>query len=186
MGAGPMKTDGAGTLRAADAGRDVVLAGWISRRRDHGGVIFVDLRDGSGLVQVVLNPDESPADEDTLHGLRMEFCVQVEGTVQPRPEGTVNDDMPTGDVEVSATTIRVLSPADPLPFPLDGRTDIDEGKRLQYRYLDMRRQRVAENLKARSKAIRAMREVMDETGFLEVETPTLIASTPEEIGRAHV
>lgn len=175
----PMKTDGAGTLRSADAGREVVLAGWIGRRRDHGGVIFVDLRDASGLVQVVLNPEDAPASEDVLHGLRMEFCVQVVGTVRPRPEGTVNDDMPTGDVEVAASRVAVLSASDPLPFPLDGRTDIDEGKRLQYRYLDMRRTRVAENLKARSKAIRAMREVMDETGFLEVETPTLIASTPE-------
>jgi aspartyl-tRNA synthetase len=174
-----MKTDGAGTLRAADAGRQVLLAGWIARRRDHGGVIFVDLRDASGVIQVVLNPEDAPATEDVLHGLRMEFCVQITGAVRPRPEGTINDDMPTGDVEIAATGLTVLSPADPLPFPLDGRTDIDEGKRLQYRYLDMRRQRVAENLKARSKAIRAMREVMDENGFLEVETPTLIASTPE-------
>lgn len=179
MGAESMKTDGAGTLRAADAGREVVLAGWIGRRRDHGGVIFVDLRDASGLVQVVLNPEEAPASEDVLHGLRMEYCVQIEGTVRPRPDGTVNEDMPTGDVEVVAGRITVLSPSDPLPFPLDGRTDIDEGKRLQYRYLDLRRSRVAANLKARSKAIRAMREVMDENGFLEVETPTLIASTPE-------
>jgi aspartyl-tRNA synthetase len=179
MAAEPMKTDGAGTLRSADAGREVTLAGWIARRRDHGGVIFVDLRDASGVVQVVLNPDDAPAAEETLHGLRMEFCVQIVGTVRPRPDGTVNDDMPTGDVEVAANNITVLSPSDPLPFPLDGGTDIDEAKRLQYRYLDMRRHRVAENLKARSKAIRAMREVMDETGFLEVETPTLIASTPE-------
>jgi aspartyl-tRNA synthetase len=174
-----MKTHGAGTLRASDDGSDVVLAGWVARRRDHGGVIFIDLRDASGVVQVVLNPEDTPAPEDVLHGLRLEFCVQIKGTVRPRPEGTVNAELPTGAVEVSAAELSVLSPSEPLPFPLDGRTDIDEGKRLEYRYLDLRRQRVADNLRARSKAIRAMREVMDEGGFLEVETPTLIASTPE-------
>ena len=179
MGSEPIKTHGAGSLRVADTGTEVVLAGWIGRRRDHGGVIFVDLRDASGLVQVVLNPEDAPATEEVLHGLRIEFCVRVKGVVRPRPEGTVNDDLPTGDVEVVAASIEVLAGADPLPFPLDGRTDIDESKRLQYRYLDLRRTRVAENLKARSKAIRAMRNVMDEQGFLEVETPTLIASTPE-------
>ncbi len=179
MASGQMKTHGAGTLRSADDGSDVILAGWVARRRDHGGVIFIDLRDASGVVQVVLNPEDTPAPEDVLHGLRLEFCVQIKGTVRPRPEGTVNSELPTGAVEVSAAELSVLSPSEPLPFPLDGRTDIDEGKRLEYRYLDLRRQRVADNLKARSKAIRAMREVMDEGGFLEVETPTLIASTPE-------
>ena len=174
-----MKTTGAGELRADDVGSKVVLAGWVARRRDHGGVIFVDLRDASGVVQVVLNPEDAPATEEVLHGLRLEFCVQVRGSVRPRPDGTTNPDLPTGAVEVAASEISVLSPSEPLPFPLDGRTDIDEGKRLEYRYLDMRRQRVSDNLKARSKAIRAMREVMDESGFLEVETPTLIASTPE-------
>jgi len=179
MAQSPMKTAGAGTLRAEHAGSEVTLAGWVGRRRDHGGVIFIDLRDGSGVVQVVLNPDESPAPDDVLHGLRLEYCVQVTGVVHPRPEGTVNSDLPTGDVEVTAAKLTVLSASEPLPFPLDGRTDIDEGKRLEYRYLDMRRERVAGNLKARSAAIRAMRNVMDEQGFLEVETPTLIASTPE-------
>jgi aspartyl-tRNA synthetase len=174
-----MKTIGAGELRSDDVGSDVVLAGWVARRRDHGGVIFIDLRDASGIVQVVLNPEDAPATEDVLHGLRLEFCVQIKGSVNPRPEGTVNTDLPTGAVEVTGVTLSVLSPSEPLPFPLDGRTDIDEGKRLEYRYLDMRRQRVADNMRARSKAIRAMREVMDEGGFLEVETPTLIASTPE-------
>ena len=179
MASGKMKTIGAGTLRVDDIGSDVVLAGWVARRRDHGGVIFIDLRDASGVVQVVLNPEDTPATEDVLHGLRLEFCVQIKGTVRARPEGTLNTELPTGGVEIVAAEISVLSPSEPLPFPLDGRTDIDEGKRLEYRYLDMRRQRVADNLRARSKAIRAMREVMDENEFLEVETPTLIASTPE-------
>jgi aspartyl-tRNA synthetase len=174
-----MKTIGAGELRASDAGSDVVLAGWIARRRDHGGVIFLDLRDSSGIVQVVANPEDAPADDETLHGLRLEYCIQVKGTVRPRPEGTVNPDLPTGDVEVVANGLTVLSAADPLPFQIDERSDVDEVKRLQYRYLDMRRTRMADNLRARSKVIQAMRSVMDSEGFLEVETPTLIASTPE-------
>ncbi len=174
-----MKTDGAGTLRAGDVGRDVVLAGWVARRRDHGGVIFLDLRDASGFAQVVVNPEDAPASEEDLRGLRLEYCLQVEGLVRPRPEGTVNTDLPTGAVEVVAKTLTVLSPSDPLPFQLDERADVEEAKRLEYRYLDMRRSRMAENLRARSQAIKAMRRVMDDEGFLEVETPTLIASTPE-------
>ena len=179
MATGPMKTIGAGEVRTDQVGDTVTLAGWVARRRDHGGVIFIDLRDASGIVQVVLNPEDAPADEDVLHGLRSEYCIQVTGTVRPRPEGTVNTDLPTGEVEVVAGGLNVLSPSAALPFQIDERVDIDESKRLQYRYLDMRRTRMAENLKARSKAIGAMRRVMDRDGFLEVETPTLIASTPE-------
>lgn len=179
MVANPMKTIGAGELRAEHAATEVTLAGWVARRRDHGGVIFLDLRDASGIVQVVINPEDAPADDELLHGLRLEYCIQVLGTVRPRPEGTTNDELPTGAVEVVASSVAVLSPSDALPFQLDERTDVDEVKRLQYRYLDMRRQRMAGNLRARSAAIRAMRSVMDEEGFLEVETPTLIASTPE-------
>jgi len=179
MATGLMKTIGAGLLRSEHVDGEVTLAGWVGRRRDHGGVIFVDLRDASGIVQVVLNPEDVPASDEVLHGLRLEYCIQVVGTVRPRPEGTVNDELPTGSVEVVARSISVLSPSDVLPFQLDDRIDVDESLRLQYRYLDMRRSRMAENLKARSEAIRAMRRVMDEEGFLEVETPTLIASTPE-------
>jgi aspartyl-tRNA synthetase len=179
MATGPMKTIGAGELRSDHVGDTVTLAGWVARRRDHGGVVFVDLRDASGIVQVVLNPEDAPASEDVLHGLRSEYCIQVKGIVRPRPDGTVNTDLPTGAVEVVAENLNVLSPSAALPFQIDERVDIDESKRLQYRYLDMRRTRMAENLKARSKAIGAMRRVMDRDGFLEVETPTLIASTPE-------
>jgi len=179
MATGPMKSIGAGELRLEHAGDQVTLAGWVGRRRDHGGVIFVDLRDASGIVQVVLNPEDRPATEDVLRGIRLEYCVQIVGSVRPRPEGTVNDELPTGTVEVVASKLIVLSPSAVLPFQLDDRTDIDETLRLEYRYLDMRRNRMAENLRARSRAIRAMRSVMDEGGFLEVETPTLIASTPE-------
>ncbi len=179
MATSQMKTIGAGMLRAEHAGNAVTLAGWVARRRDHGGVIFIDLRDASGVVQVVLNPEDAPASEDVLHGLRSEYCIQVIGIVRQRPEGTVKDDLPTGAVEVVCGTLNVLSPSAPLPFQIDERVDVDETLRLRYRYLDMRRTRMAENLRARSRAIGAMRRVMDRDGFLEVETPTLIASTPE-------
>lgn len=179
MASSPMKTAGAGALRADDAGREVTLAGWIARRRDHGGVIFLDLRDSSGFVQVVVNPEDAPAADDVLHALRLEFCIQIDGTVRLRPDGTANEDLATGAVEVVATRLGVFSESDPLPFQLDDRSDVDEAKRLQYRYLDLRRTRMAANLTGRSKAIAAMRRVMDAEGFLEVETPTLIASTPE-------
>ncbi|MEA2022902.1 MAG: aspartate--tRNA ligase [Actinomycetota bacterium] len=174
-----MKTHGAGTLRAADVGSDVTLAGWVGRRRDHGGVIFVDLRDASGIVQIVLNPEEAPASEEELSSLRMEFCISITGTVRLRPGDMANPDLPTGDVEVAVDAMTVLSPSETLPFQIDDRIEVDEARRLQYRYLDLRRPSMAENLRARSRTIRAMRDVMDALGFMEIETPTLIASTPE-------
>ena len=152
-----------------------MLAGWIARRRDHGGVTFIDLRDASGLVQIVADPEVLPIVEE----LRMEFCIRVEGEVRPRPEGTVNVDLATGAVEVAARAIEVLSPADTLPFMLDDRTDLDERTRLEFRYLDLRRPRMAANLRARSEAVAAIRRTLDELGFLEIETPTLVRSTPE-------
>jgi len=179
MGIETLKDTAAGSLGEVDVGRRVRLGGWVARRRDHGGVVFLDLRDASGIVQVVVNPDESDIPAEVVHHLRVEYCLQVAGTVRPRPEGTVNPNLPTGAVEVAANELRVLSPADPLPFNLDDRVEVDEVRRLQYRYLDLRRPRMAANLRARSSAIRAMRDVMEERGFLEVETPTLIASTPE-------
>jgi aspartyl-tRNA synthetase len=174
-----LKNRAAGTLTAADAGDSVILAGWVARRRDHGGVIFVDLRDQSGVVQVVLNPDDQPAPASDLQGLRTEFCISIEGTVRLRPADMTNPELSTGEIEVVATTMRVLSPSEPLPFQIDDRSDVDEAKRLQYRYLDLRRPAMADNVRARSKTIRAMRDVMDDLGFMEIETPTLIASTPE-------
>ncbi len=175
----PLRTALAGELRGTDIGREVRLAGWVARRRDHGGVIFVDVRDASGLAQVVLNPEDEPAPLEVLHGLRTEYCIAVSGAVRARPEGTVNPDLPSGEVEVVASHLEVLSPADPLPFQLDARVEVAEERRLQYRYLDLRTARMAANLRARSTVIRAMRRVLDGAGFLEVETPTLIASTPE-------
>jgi len=169
----------AGDLNAADIGREVRLAGWVHARRDHGGVIFIDLRDASGLAQVVLNPEDAPATEEVLRGLRLEFCVSVVGLVRARPEGTVNPDLPTGQIEMGAAELTVLSRSATLPFQLDGRTDVDEVRRLGHRYLDLRTARMQANLRARSRTVAAMRGVMDERGFLDVETPTLVASTPE-------
>ena len=175
----PMKDTGAGTVGVDDVGTEVALAGWVNRRRDHGGVIFIDLRDSTGVVQVVLNPEDAPADTDTLHGLRLEYCVAVTGEVRERDADQLNPDLATGQVEVGATALEVLSPSEPLPFQLDERIDVDEALRLQYRYLDLRREAMAANLVARSQMIGAIRQVMNDRGFLDVETPTLIASTPE-------
>jgi aspartyl-tRNA synthetase len=174
----PYRDAHAGELRAADVGRSVLLAGWVHARRDHGGVVFVDLRDTTGLVQVVFNPDAG-SEMDALGSLRSEYCISVRGEVRVRAEGTVNPDLSTGDIEVAATELTVLAPSRALPFQLDERTPVDEAKRLRYRYLDLRTPRMAGNLVARSKAVAAMRRALDDGGFLEVETPTLIASTPE-------
>jgi aspartyl-tRNA synthetase len=174
-GDGAYRDTYAGSVTAGRAGDTVRLAGWVSRRRDHGGIVFIDLRDGSGIVQAVIDPAEIP---EARH-LKLEYVVSLKGLVRPRPEGTENRDMPTGLVEVAVSELEVLSPADTLPFMLDDRVDVDEKTRLEYRYLDLRRPRMAANLRARSAALRAMREVLDGLGFMEVDTPTLIRSTPE-------
>jgi aspartyl-tRNA synthetase len=176
---GPLRTAGAGTLRPTEVGQGVHLAGWVKARRDHGGVIFVDLRDASGVVQVVVDPVAAPDAAEVARGLRDEYCIAVEGAVRLRPAGIVNPELPTGEVEVAAAAVRVLSPADALPFQIDDRAEVDEVRRLEFRYLDLRRPRMATNLRARSKGISAMRRALDRLGFLEVETPTLIRSTPE-------
>jgi aspartyl-tRNA synthetase len=163
----------AGSLRASAAGEQVRLAGWVARRRDHGGVVFIDLRDGSGIVQVVLRQ------EDVAHDLRAEFCVLVTGTVQLRPAGNENPELATGEIEVAATGIEVLSQADPLPFPIEGGGELNEEVRLKYRYLDIRRADMAGALRARSKAAYVLNEVMNAGGFVNVETPFLTRSTPE-------
>jgi aspartyl-tRNA synthetase len=170
-----MRSHGAGTISVTDVGAEVTVAGWVQRRRDHGGIAFFDVRDGSGLVQVVADPTELPVVEE----LKMEYCVRVSGTVRPRPEGTENPDLATGEVEIGAQTLEVLSPAKTLPFMIDDRVEVEEKARLQHRYLDLRRPRMAANLRARSRATAAIRRTLDAMGFLEVETPTLINSTPE-------
>ena len=168
-----IRTREAGTLRAEDARHEVVLAGWVARRRDHGGVAFVDLRDASGVVQVVIR-DAAIADE-----LRAEYCIKVVGEVARRPEGNENPELPTGDVEVMTTEIEILSTSDPLPFPIDEHLSVGEDARLRHRYLDLRREGPGRALRLRATATKVIRSVMDEQSFLEIETPYLTRSTPE-------
>jgi aspartyl-tRNA synthetase len=165
----------AGSLRASNIGETVTVSGWVQRRRDHGGIAFVDVRDASGMVQVVADP----AAQDEVADLKMEYCISVTGVVRSRPEGTENPDLPTGEIEIGVEDLEVLAPADTLPFMIDDRVEIDERARLRHRYLDLRRPRMGANLRARSRATAAIRRTLDEQGFLEVETPTLINSTPE-------
>ena len=169
-----IRTHEAGTLRASHAGEYAVLAGWVARRRDHGGVVFIDLRDASGLVQVVWRGEEAVA-----HDLRAEFCVLVTGTVQLRPAGNENPDLPTGDIEVVAGEVEVLSRAEPLPFPVEDSAEVSEDIRLKYRYLDIRRSDTARALRIRSQAAYLLSDVMREHRFVNVETPYLTRSTPE-------
>jgi aspartyl-tRNA synthetase len=166
-----------GALRGGDAGSTVTLAGWVARRRDHGGVIFIDLRDASGVVQVVFREGRSAVEAGRL---RAEFCIRVTGTVAARPAGNENPDLPTGTIEVSATELEVLSVAEPLPFPIEGQAGaVDEVLRYRYRYLDLRRTGAAAALRTRAQVTRVIRRVMDEAGFVDVETPYLTRSTPE-------
>jgi aspartyl-tRNA synthetase len=169
-----IRTHQAGTLRAEHAGERVVLAGWVARRRDHGGVVFIDLRDASGIVQVVWRSEEAEA-----HDLRAEFCVKVTGEVRRRPAGNENPELPTGAVEVAVEQLDVLSEADPLPFPVEGAADISEDVRIKYRYLDIRRDEMSRALRARSAAAYLLSDVMRDHGFVNVETPYLTRSTPE-------
>jgi aspartyl-tRNA synthetase len=172
-----MRTDYAGTLCAAEfAGRTVTVAGWVARRRDHGGVIFIDLRDETGIVQVVFREGEMA---QRAHRLRAEFCIQVTGTLARRPEGSENPDLFSGDCEILAEELTVLSESAPLPFQLDEHVEVGEDVRLRYRYLDLRRPAATAALRLRSEAGRIARGVLDLQGFIEVETPTLTRSTPE-------
>ncbi|MDQ2810744.1 MAG: aspartate--tRNA ligase [Actinomycetota bacterium] len=172
-----IRTHEAGTLRASHAGERVVLAGWVARRRDHGGVVFIDLRDASGVVQVVWRPEEDGS--SAAHELRAEFCVLVTGTVRTRPAGNENPELPTGQVEVAAEDVEVLSEAEPLPFPVEGSAEVSEDVRLKYRYLDIRREDTARALRTRSQAAYLLSDVMRERRFVNVETPYLTRSTPE-------
>ncbi|MBM3743872.1 MAG: aspartate--tRNA ligase [Actinobacteria bacterium] len=169
------RTSNAGTLRASDIGSKVTLAGWVARRRDHGGVAFIDLRDATGTVQIVLS------DEAIAGDLRAEFCVLVTGTVTRRPSGNENPNSPTGEIEIPIDHLEILSEAAPLPFPVDSgeRVNVSEEIRLKYRYLDLRREEPARALRLRSKTTKIIREVMSDEKFLEIETPYLTRSTPE-------
>ncbi len=169
-----LRSHDAGKLRKSDVGSEVVLAGWVARRRDHGGVAFIDLRDASGSVQVVIK-------DEVAGELRAEWCVLIKGKVLARPAGNENSNIPTGEIEIECITLTVLSEAAPLPFPVDSgdTSNISEEVRLKYRYLDLRREGPAKNLRLRSKVTSAIRSVMDDLDFLEIETPYLTRSTPE-------
>ena len=169
-----LRTHAAGSLRTTDAGQKVTLAGWVARRRDHGGVIFIDLRDASGVSQVVFREGDVLAQ---AHRLRAEFCIAVDGVVEIRPEGNANPEIATGDIEVNATSLTVLGESAPLPFQLD--EPAGEEARLKYRYLDLRREGPGGAIRLRSKANAAAREVLSRHDFVEIETPTMTRSTPE-------
>ena len=170
-----LRTHDAGSLRASHAGQVVSLAGWVARRRDHGGVAFIDLRDATGSVQVVIR------DEALAGQLRAEWCLQITGEVVLRPEGNANSALPTGAIEIMGDDVKVLSESAALPFPVDSGNDseISEEVRLKYRYLDLRREKPAANLRLRSKVTSTIRRVMEDLDFLEIETPYLTRSTPE-------
>jgi|YNPBryantNP2012_1023418.scaffolds.fasta_scaffold00663_6 aspartyl-tRNA synthetase len=173
------RTHYCGEVRPDDLGREVVLLGWVHRRRDHGGVIFVDLRDREGTVQVVFNPQVSPAAHEKADTLRAEYVIGVKGVVQRRPEGMENPKLATGAVEVMARELAIFNRSQPLPFSLEDETDVDEAIRLRYRYLDMRRPAMQRNLLLRHRAAKLTRDYFDSLGFREVETPVLTRSTPE-------
>ncbi len=173
------KTHSCGALRPGDAGRSVTLAGWVHLRRDFGGVIFIVLRDRSGLVQVVVS-GESPAEAQTAAAqARSEFVIQVEGTVRQRPADQVNPDWPTGEVEVEAHAVRILNTAKTPPFYIYDDSPVDEALRLKYRYLDLRRARLQRNIMLRHETVQFLRQALNSRGFLEIETPYLFKSTPE-------
>ena len=174
-----LKTHSCGELRTKHVGQEVTLAGWVNRRRDHGGLIFVDLRDRSGVVQVVANPDGAPDAHSVAQQVRGEYVIQVRGVVQARPEGLVNPDIPTGEIEVVATEVSVLNPARTSPFYIYDDSHVDEALRLRYRYLDLRRPRMQRNIILRHRVVKHIRDFLDGRGFVEIETPILFKTTPE-------
>jgi aspartyl-tRNA synthetase len=168
-----------GTARAEHAGETVTLMGWAHARRDHGGVIFIDLRDRSGLVQVVFNPEENVTAHAAAHAIRLEYVLAVRGTIRPRPPETENPELPTGSVEVRADELRILNTSAALPFAVDDEGEVTESHRLRYRYLDLRRPKVWRQLALRHRVTRAVRSYLDRLGFVDIETPMLTRSTPE-------
>ena len=172
-----MRTHYCGHVTEALDGQPVTVCGWVHRRRDHGGVIFIDLRDREGLLQVVFDPD-TPEPFAIAEQIRTEYVLRVEGRVRPRPEGTVNPELATGQIEVLGKTLEVLNRSDTPPLQLD-EEPVNEETRLRYRYVDLRRPEMYARLKARADITRAMREFLDDKGFLDIETPMLTKATPE-------
>jgi len=174
------RTSTCGELRKKDSDKDVSLVGWVYRWRDHGGIVFIDLRDRYGVTQIVFDRKSSEQDIDVMaHRLRSEYVIQVKGKVRPRPEGTVNESLPTGEIEVSAYYLEVLSESENPPFMLDEKANVSEDLRLTYRYLDLRRKELQNFLAVRHKAIASARKYLDQNGFIDIETPILCKPTPE-------
>ncbi len=174
-----LKTHSCGELKKSHVGAKVTLAGWVDRRRDHGGLIFIDLRDGAGVVQVVFNPEVSAPCHEIANEMRNEYVVRVSGEVALRPPGTENPKLPTGEIEVIAQNVAILNPSETPPFYINEDIEVEESLRLKYRFLDLRRARMEENLRLRHRVVKFIRDFFDDRGFIEVETPILIKSTPE-------
>jgi len=174
-----LKDHSCGELRKKDVGAEVTLAGWVDRRRDHGGLIFIDLRDREGITQVVFDPEKSAACHKTASRMRSEYVVRVSGQVSRRPKGTENPRLPTGDIEVIARSARILNASKTPPFYINEEVEVEEALRLKYRYLDLRRPRMRQNLALRHRVIKFIRDFMDSHGFVDIETPILTKSTPE-------
>jgi aspartyl-tRNA synthetase len=173
------RTHTCGDLNTDAIGQQVTLAGWVNRRRDHGGLVFLDIRDRYGITQVICDPERSPEAHRIASELRSEYVVQVTGKVVPRLAGTENPNLSTGAIEVSAERIEILNPARTTPFPIMDNISVDEALRLKYRYLDLRRPTMRDNIVLRHRVVKTMRDYLDERGFLEIETPILMKSTPE-------
>jgi len=174
-----LKTHSCGELTKKNIGSEVTLAGWVDRRRDHGGLIFIDLRDRGGIIQVVFNPETSKAAHKKANSVRSEYVIQVSGKVAPRRKGTENPKLATGAIEVIAESIEILNPSKVPPFYINEDNEVDENLRLKYRYLDLRRARMKKNLELRHRAVKFIRDFLDAKGFIEVETSVLTKSTPE-------
>lgn len=174
-----LRDKGCGEIRESDIGSNISLSGWVFRRRDHGGLIFVDLRDRSGIVQIVFSPDVSREAHELAHDLRSEFVINVSGEVRKRPAGTENLSLPTGLLEVYVSRLNILNESSPLPFPMEEAAEASESLRLRHRYLDLRRPELQQNLIIRHRVTKCIRDYLDSVGFLEIETPMLTKSTPE-------
>lgn len=173
-----MKTHGCGEITKSEIGKEITIAGWVSAVRDLGGIIFVEVRDKSGLFQLVSDPQKNPEVYETFQKLRDEFVVKATGVVTVRPEETYNPKLPTGEIEVYPTALEILSTAQVVPFPLNS-DDVNEDIRLKYRYLDLRQDKVLNCLKLRHSIVKTIRNYLDNMNFMEVETPILIKTTPE-------
>jgi len=173
------RTNTCGDLRLKDKGKTVTLNGWVHRHRDHGGIKFIDLRDRYGITQVVVDADAEESLKDSSHELKFEYCIAVKGIVRPRPESMINSKMLTGKIEVQAEEIKILSKCDVLPFMIDEKSDAREELRFKYRYLDLRSFSMQRKIKLRHEVTFSVREYLKDKGFFEIETPTLIKSTPE-------